>query len=138
MSKYWSATTRKLTPYVPGEQPKLTKLVKLNTNENPYPPSPKAVAAMQAELGADGGLGVINLVGWQAGDLREFGQQVVEDAVDQVGLGADEVFEGWRVLWHGGVMRRSCYQSRLNGRAVDPAAAGAAGGGAGGWSLRFL
>ena len=37
-------------PYVPGEQPKLTKLVKLNTNENPYGPSPKALAAMQAEL----------------------------------------------------------------------------------------
>lgn len=54
MSKYWSATTRKLTPYVPGEQPKLTKLVKLNTNENPYPPSPHAVAAIQAELGEDG------------------------------------------------------------------------------------
>ena len=54
MSKYWSATTRKLTPYVPGEQPKLTKLVKLNTNENPYPPSAKAVAAMQMELGANG------------------------------------------------------------------------------------
>jgi len=54
MSKYWSATTKKLTPYVPGEQPKLTKLVKLNTNENPYPPSPRAVAAMQAELGTDG------------------------------------------------------------------------------------
>ncbi len=53
MSKYWSAVTRKLTPYVPGEQPKLTKLVKLNTNENPYPPSPKAVVAMQAEIGDD-------------------------------------------------------------------------------------
>ena len=54
MSKYWSAITRKLTPYVPGEQPKLTKLVKLNTNENPYPPSPRAVAAMRDELGTDG------------------------------------------------------------------------------------
>jgi histidinol-phosphate aminotransferase len=36
---------------VPGEQPKLTNLVKLNTNENPFPPSPKVLAAMQAELG---------------------------------------------------------------------------------------
>ncbi|MFA7292674.1 MAG: histidinol-phosphate transaminase [Rhodocyclaceae bacterium] len=54
MSKYWSAVTRGLTPYVPGEQPKLSKLVKLNTNENPYPPSPRAVTAMQDELGADG------------------------------------------------------------------------------------
>ena len=37
-------------PYVPGEQPKLSKLVKLNTNENPYGPSPRAIAAMQAEI----------------------------------------------------------------------------------------
>ena len=38
-----------LTPYVPGEQPKLANLVKLNTNENPYSPSPKVIAALQAE-----------------------------------------------------------------------------------------
>ncbi|MBI2308698.1 MAG: histidinol-phosphate transaminase [Rhodocyclales bacterium] len=55
MSKYWSAVARGLTPYVPGEQPKLNKLVKLNTNENPYPPSPHAVAALRDELGDDGG-----------------------------------------------------------------------------------
>ena len=54
MSQYWSTLVHRLTPYVPGEQPKLSNLVKLNTNENPYPPSPRAVAAMQAELGADG------------------------------------------------------------------------------------
>ena len=42
----------RLTPYVPGEQPQLSNLVKLNTNENPYPPSPQVLAAMQAELGA--------------------------------------------------------------------------------------
>jgi histidinol-phosphate aminotransferase len=51
MSKVWSPFVKDLVPYVPGEQPKLAKLVKLNTNENPYGPSPKAVAAMQAELG---------------------------------------------------------------------------------------
>jgi len=50
MSKFWSPLVKDLVPYVPGEQPKLTKLVKLNTNENPYGPSPKALAAMQAEL----------------------------------------------------------------------------------------
>ncbi|MBN2985132.1 histidinol-phosphate transaminase [Pseudomonas lactucae] len=50
MSKFWSPFVKDLVPYVPGEQPKLTKLVKLNTNENPYGPSPKALAAMQAEL----------------------------------------------------------------------------------------
>ncbi len=39
---------RSLHPYVPGEQPKIKGLVKLNTNENPYPPSPKVLAAVKA------------------------------------------------------------------------------------------
>ena len=50
MSKFWNAFVRDLVPYVPGEQPKIANLVKLNTNENPYGPSPNAIAAMQAEL----------------------------------------------------------------------------------------
>jgi histidinol-phosphate aminotransferase len=49
MSKFWSDIVHKLTPYVPGEQPKLANLVKLNTNENPYGPSPKVIAALQTE-----------------------------------------------------------------------------------------
>jgi len=51
MSKFWSPVVHALTPYVPGEQPKLANLVKLNTNENPYGPSPKVLAALQAEVG---------------------------------------------------------------------------------------
>lgn len=51
MSKFWSPFVKDLVPYVPGEQPKLTRLVKLNTNENPYGPSPKALEAMRAEVG---------------------------------------------------------------------------------------
>ena len=47
MSQFWSNIVHKLTPYVPGEQPKLSNLVKLNTNENPFPPSPKVIAAIQ-------------------------------------------------------------------------------------------
>ncbi|WP_459867508.1 histidinol-phosphate transaminase [Halomonas shantousis] len=39
MSKFWSPAVRELTPYVPGEQPR-ERLIKLNTNENPYPPAP--------------------------------------------------------------------------------------------------
>lgn len=39
MSRFWSDTARTLTPYTPGEQPKISGLIKLNTNENPYPPS---------------------------------------------------------------------------------------------------
>ncbi len=51
MSRFWSEVVHGLTPYVPGEQPKLANLVKLNTNENPYGPSPKALEAMRAEVG---------------------------------------------------------------------------------------
>lgn len=47
MSQYWSDLVHKLTPYVPGEQPKLDNLIKLNTNESPYGPSPRAVAAIR-------------------------------------------------------------------------------------------
>lgn len=50
MSNFWSAVVRGLTPYVPGEQPKVANLVKLNTNENPYGPSPKVIEALQTEL----------------------------------------------------------------------------------------
>lgn len=53
MSRFWSKLVGNLTPYVPGEQPKIANLIKLNTNENPYPPSPRVLAAIQAELGAD-------------------------------------------------------------------------------------
>ncbi|MBS1159212.1 MAG: histidinol-phosphate aminotransferase [Proteobacteria bacterium] len=53
MSRFWSRVVNDLTPYVPGEQPKLANLIKLNTNENPYPPSPKVREAIQAELGDD-------------------------------------------------------------------------------------
>lgn len=51
MTRFWSERARRLVPYVPGEQPRQTGLVKLNTNENPYPPSPLAVAAIRAAAG---------------------------------------------------------------------------------------
>ncbi|KAA0692516.1 histidinol-phosphate transaminase [Halopseudomonas laoshanensis] len=48
MSRFWSPFVKDLVPYVPGEQPKLDNLVKLNTNENPFGPSPKVLEAIAA------------------------------------------------------------------------------------------
>ncbi|MFI8745355.1 histidinol-phosphate transaminase [Pseudomonas sp. NPDC077186] len=83
MSKFWSPFVKDLVPYVPGEQPKLSKLVKLNTNENPYGPSPKAVAAMQAELNDD---------------LRLYpdpnGERLKQAVADYYGVSTAQVFVG--------------------------------------------
>jgi histidinol-phosphate aminotransferase len=49
MSRFWSSLTHDLKPYVPGEQPRMADLVKLNTNENPHGPSPRALEAIRAE-----------------------------------------------------------------------------------------
>lgn len=49
MSKFWNERVKKLEPYVPGEQPKDQKYIKLNTNENPYPPSPMVIEAIKKE-----------------------------------------------------------------------------------------
>ncbi len=49
MSEFWSTIVRALTPYVAGEQPANGDMIKLNTNENPYGPSPQALAAIRAQ-----------------------------------------------------------------------------------------
>jgi histidinol-phosphate aminotransferase len=49
MSRFWSSLTHDLKPYVPGEQPRIADLVKLNTNENPLGPSPRALDAIRGE-----------------------------------------------------------------------------------------
>jgi len=53
MSRFWSPVVQTLTPYVPGEQPQMARLVKLNTNESPYGPSPKALAAIRQQTSDD-------------------------------------------------------------------------------------
>lgn len=53
MSQFWSQLVHTLTPYVPGEQPKGDRLIKLNTNENPYPPSAAVQQAIQDQLATD-------------------------------------------------------------------------------------
>lgn len=83
MSRFWSPFVKSLVPYVPGEQPKLNRLIKLNTNENPYGPSPKALAAMQAMLNDD---------------LRLYpdpnGEQLKRAVAEHYGLEAAQVFVG--------------------------------------------
>ena len=53
MSRFWSPVVKTLTPYVPGEQPQMQRLVKLNTNESPYGPSPKALVAIESQNNSD-------------------------------------------------------------------------------------
>ena len=51
MKRFWSERIKNLVPYTPGEQPKDRVFIKLNTNENPYPPSPKVIAAIENAAG---------------------------------------------------------------------------------------
>lgn len=53
MNRFWSNTVRNISPYIPGEQPKDKKYIKLNTNENPYPPSEEVLKAITQETGSD-------------------------------------------------------------------------------------
>ena len=88
-NKYWSDIVSELDPYVPGEQPKLASLVKLNTNENPYGPSPKVREAVIAELGDQ-----LRLYPDPNADLlKQAIAHLYDMSVDQVfvGNGSDEV-----------------------------------------------
>jgi histidinol-phosphate aminotransferase len=86
MSRFWSDIVDKLTPYVPGEQPVVAHPVKLNTNENPYPPSPRVLDAIHRELGNDGDA------------LRKYpdsSSQPLREAIARAkGLRAEQVFVG--------------------------------------------
>lgn len=89
MSRYWSALTHGLSPYVPGEQPRIADLVKLNTNESPFGPSPAVLAAIEGEAGD-----ALRLYpDPQATALREAlaAYHGVEPAQVFVGNGSDEV-----------------------------------------------
>ncbi|ONG42011.1 histidinol-phosphate transaminase [Alkanindiges hydrocarboniclasticus] len=58
LQRLWSPEVRTLEPYVPGEQPKLDNLLKLNTNESPFPPSPKVAEAIMLALSEQANLGM--------------------------------------------------------------------------------
>ncbi|MDR2951655.1 MAG: aminotransferase class I/II-fold pyridoxal phosphate-dependent enzyme [Treponema sp.] len=51
MSVYWNSRVKNIAPYIPGEQPKDRKIIKINTNENPYPPSPRVIEAIKNAAG---------------------------------------------------------------------------------------
>ncbi|MDR2404247.1 MAG: aminotransferase class I/II-fold pyridoxal phosphate-dependent enzyme [Spirochaetaceae bacterium] len=53
MSVFWNSRTRNLDPYVPGEQPRDRRFIKLNTNENPYPPSPLVIETIREAAGEE-------------------------------------------------------------------------------------
>ncbi|MDJ0807318.1 MAG: histidinol-phosphate transaminase [Gammaproteobacteria bacterium] len=89
MNRFWSPIVEQLSPYVPGEQPKLEDLVKLNTNENPYGPSPRVIEAIQGELGD----GLRLYPDPTASRLRQTVADYYDLQADQVfiGNGSDEV-----------------------------------------------
>jgi len=89
VSRFWSPFVKDLVPYVPGEQPKLDNLIKLNTNENPYGPSPRVIEAIEAQLGDSLRL----YPAPNADDLKSIISRyyAVEPAQVFVGNGSDEV-----------------------------------------------
>lgn len=89
MSRLWSETVRRLTPYVPGEQRAGADVVKLNTNENPYPPSP---AVLRAIASVDGNA-LRRYPDPESGELRAALAELHGLSVDEVfvGNGSDEV-----------------------------------------------
>jgi histidinol-phosphate aminotransferase len=86
LSRYWSDIVHRLTPYVPGEQPALAHPAKLNTNENPYPPSPRVLEAIRHELGDS------------AESLRRYpdptARKLRETVAAHHGIRAEQVFAG--------------------------------------------
>ncbi len=89
MNPYWSDTVRRLDPYTPGEQPQDQQYIKLNTNENPYPPSP-AVARVIKHYDIDF---LRRYPDPESIDLRRLLASRHDLSVDQVfiGNGSDEV-----------------------------------------------
>ncbi len=90
--RLWSNHVRHLTPYIPGEQPKHDHLCKLNTNENPFPPSPKVAHAI-AQVLANQADSLKLYPAPESNELREVMAQVYQVNENQifVGNGSDEV-----------------------------------------------
>ncbi|HEX9025576.1 MAG TPA: histidinol-phosphate transaminase [Clostridium sp.] len=89
MSKYWNQKVKEIEPYVPGEQPKDKKYIKLNTNENPYPPSKKVIEVMKNAINDDLKLYPDPTCSDLIGEIAEY-YNLDEDEVF-VGNGSDEI-----------------------------------------------
>ncbi len=83
LMKEWEKNIRRVIPYTPGEQPKESGIIKLNTNENPYPPSPAVIKALREMDG---------------NELRRYpdpaGEPLLAAVAEEHGLSKDEVFVG--------------------------------------------
>lgn len=81
--KTWEKNIRKVLPYIPGEQPKQADIIKLNTNENPYPPSPRVAETLEQ---------------FQTGELRLYPDPdsniLVEALADFYGIDRSRIFAG--------------------------------------------
>jgi len=83
MTRFWTDTVKRLTPYVPGEQRTGDNIIKLNTNENPYPPSPLVAQAIRQA----GGESLRRYPDPESVELRQA-------LADYHGVGLDNVFVG--------------------------------------------
>lgn len=91
MSRFWNDRTKGIKPYVPGEQPEdPSAWVKINTNENPYPPSPRVVEAILSEMGGKQSLSGANLRLYPSAEAAPFLDAVCE----RYGLKRSQVFAG--------------------------------------------
>lgn len=89
MSKFWSSAVKRSEAYVPGEQLNETNIIKLNTNENPYPPSPKVIDAIKQEIGHELNLYPSPTVDELREDIADFYNLAKENVF--IGNGSDEV-----------------------------------------------
>ncbi|MDD4494639.1 MAG: histidinol-phosphate transaminase [Eubacteriales bacterium] len=101
MSKFWSDSIKSLKPYVPGEQPKDKKYIKLNTNENPYPPSQAAIEAIK--LAANEGLRLYPDPGCSSLKNAIAGYFGLESNMIFIGNGSDEILAFcWKAFFDNG------------------------------------
>ena len=115
MNPFWSQIAHQLSPYVPGEQPRIANLVKLNTNESPFGPSPLALEAMRAAA-----VDTLRLYpDPEATELREVlaTHHGVKPEQVFVGTGSDEVHRG-RHGFSGSVGCRIAGSSKYDSSAV--------------------